>query len=478
MDAQAQLKAALDQPAGSAAAQLGDLLSAFFALKLGRTVEGGGRSWDLTNDAHVDAMFHHVAGGEWATALVQRKEQAPGRPELVALAFRDAPFSDVQAYAAINSIPLSRMLDARLGRDAPEALLELARTAPQPRAKLAALAAAVAASTAPAAGLEAELYLEAADPAPLLRKALRALGPARASAVAVRSLDRLGNHPEDKAHCLRSVLECFCAELEPAWPALAARAEQLGPSMGWGALGEYLGQSREWSAALGFLQAQLGREARWRHAVRALLDAWVRAGVPLDPKLDELIDPAGAAAFGGDTVRLADRLLKSLPPERAEGVLAAAPFAAPADALRFIIPGLPASGLDRLALAVVRADPAFLAGVNLRPLGPTFGPVLAAALAQGKPKAATLKSLQRNLDAAVYAVASKPPKPAAKQAGSAQGKAPSNEAAPASAKGAAKKTSPAPVGQAAKASAKKAAPAPAKSPPKKAAPAPAKKGKK
>jgi hypothetical protein len=427
MDALSELKAALTQPPGAAAARLEELVGAFFANQLGRSVEAAGRTWNLLDDAEADGVLRHVAGGSWAGALVRRKEQALGRPELVALAFRDAPFAEVQGYAAINSIPLARVLDARLGRDAPEALLELSRAASQPRAKLAALAAAIAASPAPAPGVEAELYLEAADPAPLLRKALRALGPTRASAVAVRSLDRLGNHPEDKAHCLRSVLECWCAELSPAAPAIAARADQLGASIGWSELGVYLGQSREWAAALDFARAQVAREPRWAHAVRALLDAWVRAGVPLDPGLDALIDPAGAAAFGGDAVRLADRLLKSLPPERAEAVLATAAFAAPADVLRFVVPALPAAGLERLARAVTRADPAFVAGVNLRPLGPGFGPVLAAALAGGKPKPALLKALQRNLDATVYAELSKAPKAAKAPAAK---KAPAKKAAP------------------------------------------------
>lgn len=415
MELMQQVKEALAQPPGTNAALLGPVLTGYFAGQLGREVQGGGRRYDLDAPADLDALFRHLAGGTWAAELVRLKQEAT-YDTLLALGFRDAPFSDVVAFAARNQRPLAQMLDARAGVDSPEVLLDFANRATARPTRPAAFAAAIAAMPSVPAGLEAELDLNETGWPPLLRRALRALGPARASEVALRQL-RSADGSQDAEHlalfkwqALVPVQECFGPFFTPqAEQVIAERTEELGAADGykyWEGAGERLASTGEWEAVTRFAEGRAAKAAGWRRALRIIVDARVARGWALPPEADALIDVGGAAKLDFEVWRVVQRLLASIPVERAERLLAEAKFDQPTDPLRFLIPGLSAAALLRLAELHVslREDPSAkdtLAVTDLRPLGPGFGAALQAALAAVKPKVSYLKALERNLDAPV-----------------------------------------------------------------------------
>lgn len=428
-----QLQQALAQPAGAGRSLLEPALKAYFSNQLRGELDVGGRRCQLNRPPDADAVFRHLAGGTWASELVRQRLVAMAFDWVLSLGFRDAPFADVEAFAAINEIPLARILDARDGIDPPQVLLDYSKRASTRRKKSAALAAAIAVMQPVPVGVEAELELNEAGWAPLMRKALRALGPERASEVALRQLRSAdGETSSDRAlfqsQALSSVLECFGPYLTPsAEQVVAERIEALASvrAQSWEAAGERLARSGEWEAVIRFVSGRLPGHAGWRRAMRPILGARVRTGWAIPPELDELVDPGAAAKLGYDEWKVVLQLLRALPAERAEKLLADATYERPADALRFLIPGLSEAMLARLAQLHVslRDEPTAkdaLIATDLRPLGAAFGPALQAALAEVKPKPGYLKALQRNLDPPVFAALStwleQRPPPKAKRA--------------------------------------------------------------
>lgn len=408
-----ELTEALAQPAGANAALLEPLLDTFFHGKLPREVAAGPRTYKLGAPEDADKLLRHVAGGSWASALVKLKLPAMAHDRLLALGFKDAPLADVEAFLALNSIPIARILEAR--EDAAEALVELAKKhAGSKRIRNAALAAAIARSSPVPPELERDFDLAEAGWAPLLRAALKALGPERATPVALRTMKRFDASPELRWQALVDVLECFGPFFTPDGEhRIAERVEELSTAPGashewWEEVGQRLAASGEWDAAIAFVRSRLPVNAHWRRTMRALLDERVHTGWALDPAFDEFIDPAHAATLSYDVRQCALRLLESLPAERAEKLLSHAAWVQPADVLRFLRGGMSDAWLDRVAetLVSLRDDHEHkntLVATNLRPLGTRFGKALERALAEVKPRPGFLAALERNLDAPVFA---------------------------------------------------------------------------
>lgn len=421
-----EVTAALSQPAGANAALIDSLLAAYFSNALPGELVAGTHTYKLHVPEEADKLFRHVAGGTWAPALVRAKLPAMAHDRLLALGFKDAPWSDVEAFVAINSIPIARMLELR--EDAPDVLLAFAKTATARRVKNGALAAAIARSNPVPEGMESEFDLTEAGWSPLLRAALKALGPERASAVAIRTM-RLHDEdePQLRSQAIIPVLECFGPLFSPTGEhRLAERVEELSRAPGsyqwWEEVGSRLASSHEWDAVIAFARSRLEVSSGWRRALRVILDERVRTGWKFDASFEELIDPAHAAQQGYDVRKSALRLLEAIPAARAEVLLTGASWVQPADALHFLRAGFSDAYLDRIAelLVSLADDPAHkdtLIATSLRPLGSRFGKALERALADVKPKQSFLNALERNLDAPVFAELSTwlalrpPPKP-------------------------------------------------------------------
>lgn len=404
MDLAAQLTEASSLPAGSRPELVAPAITAYFA---------GGFPRELAQQTpeQIDALFRHLSGKTWAGELVAQKQVAMAHDRLLALGFRDAAWSDVEAFIALNSIPTARILHARLGRDSTKVLLELAAKATSKRVKHSATAAAIANSKPPARDVEANFTLLEIGWEPLGQAALRALGPERAGDVALRTLRALDDQPEFRDQALAQLLPCFGPPISaPVLASIAERVELLHRTkhnhLGWEGTGELLARSKAWVPCLDFMILRSEDEPSWRRSIRALLDVAIRdESFVFDPSYEEFIDPAGAATLSYDVWQMTNRLLTKVGGERASQLLLDAKFAKPTDLLRFVVPGLTPPVLARFAEAHVggRDEKDLVIATRLQDLGPGFGDALKVALAEVKPKAGYLKALERNLEAPVYA---------------------------------------------------------------------------
>lgn len=402
MDLLALLPEAAASPAGSKPELVSPALVAYFDNKLPR---------DLTKSPEdADTLFRHLAGQTWAGELVKLGHMAMAHDRILALGFRDAAWPDVEAFIARNSIPTGRILHARLGRDPAEILVALSEKATSKRVKNAALAAAIAVKSDV---VTPQFDLLEIGWAPLQRAALQALGPEGASEVVLRTLRTFDDQPEFRFQALAPVLVSFGPPLTAA--AVAAIVERVElirgekhELMGWEGVGEQLARSEQWEPGLAFLLRCAGRQPGWRLATRAFLSTAVASGFPIDPALDEFIDPASAARGTSDVWKLTNRLLTAVGTERASKLLLDAHLDQPRDLLRFVVKNLSPAALARFAEVHVslRDDPDAkdaLIATRLQDLGPAFGDALQVALADVKPKQGYLKALQRNLEPTAWA---------------------------------------------------------------------------
>lgn len=401
MDLPALLTEAATLPAGSKPELVTPALAAYFDHKLPR---------ELTKSPEdVDALFRHLSGQTWASELVKLGHLAMAHDRILALGFRDAAWPDVEAFIARNSTPTARLLHARLGTDSAETLVAFSQKATTRRVKNAALAAAIAVKSDV---VTPDFDLREIGWAPLQQAALRALGPERASEVMLRTLRAYDDQPEFRYQALAWVLESFGPPLtDTALEAIAARIELIRGEkyehLGWEQIGDWLARSAQWEPALAFLRRSAPRQPGWRAALRAFLSVAAGAGFPIEPALDEFIDPAGAAKSSYDVWKMTNRLLTAVGTERASKLLLEAQFAKPSDLLRFVVKGLSSAALTRFAEVHVglRDDPDAkdaLIATRLKDLGPAFGDALQVALAEVKPKKGYLKALERNLEPPVW----------------------------------------------------------------------------
>lgn len=408
MDLATALPEALALAPGSKPELLATTLTAYFKNTLPRDVWTS--HFRMPEDA--DRAFRHLAPGSWAAELVAQKLNAMAFDRILALGFKDARFEDVETFAAINEIPLARILHARAGADSFDTLNAFASRGKSTRWKHSALAAAcVAATGAVPAGVEAGFDLTEIGWEPLQRAALEALGAERAGEVVLRTLRKFDAQPEFRVDGVVPVLTSFGAPLPASTlEAVGQRIEELRAGKyehkGWEMIGEWLGRSQAWHEALAFMDPRATAVPGWKRAIRALLAEAVLRGFTLAPEHDRHIDPAGGVKDGVWDITL--RLLSSLPPGRAAVLLTDAPFEKPADLFRYVLAGMPPALLTRYAELHVslRDEPDakdLLIVTRLQHLGPDFGVALKVALADVKPKKGYLKALERNLEAPVYA---------------------------------------------------------------------------